>query len=113
MKKFLFTLSLMFLFTITLYNNEPFTANYSLILENPPYGYSPSGEPVIVAQGILRPNDNHRLPEFVDCPHPKFILIWEIRGRVVKYSIPTEVVENYDVIAKPLSFEVYEKSSGQ
>uniref|UniRef100_A0A6M3L1E5 Uncharacterized protein n=1 Tax=viral metagenome TaxID=1070528 RepID=A0A6M3L1E5_9ZZZZ len=107
MKKFLITLSLMFLFLITLHNNEPFTASYAVILENPPVGYSPSGNPVIVAQGILRPNENHQLPEFVDCPDPVLIFIWEIEGHVIKYRIPSEAVQYFDIIAQPLSFKSY------
>ena len=111
MKKFLITLSIMFLFMITLHNNEPFTAQYSVILENPPYGYSPSGDPVIVAQGILRSDESHTLSDFVDCPDPSFVIVWDINGRVSKYQLAPEILESCDVIARPLSFTLYGKGS--
>ena len=111
MKKLLLTICLIFTI-IMLQNNMGFEARYDLILENPPIGYSPSGDPVIVAQGILAPGQQHEIGEFKDCPDPVFKIVWTVGDQVIKYEVPP-LTKNWRVIVlKPLSFSLFSNLRG-
>ena len=106
MKKLLLTICLIFTI-IMLQNNLGFEARYDLILENPPIGYSPSGDPVIVAQGKLDPGQQHEIGEFKDCPDPVFKIVWAVGDQVIKYQVPQLSEKWFMVILKPLSFSLF------
>lgn len=92
---------------VMLQNNLGFEARYDLILENPPVGYSPSGDPVIVAQGTLTPGQRHEIGEFKDCPDPVFKIIWTVGNQVIKYQAPPLNDKWRVIVLKPLSFSLF------
>ena len=107
MKKFILSVCMVLLLVIAVDNDTDFKVQYSLILENPPIGYSPFGDPVIVAQGILDTGKTHVIGSFKDCPNPEFRILWETEDRVVQnYEIPIELNNCDLLVLSPQSFTV-------
>jgi hypothetical protein len=106
-------------FALIMYNNSNVTMTYLVTLQNPPAEWNVEF-PVPVAGGELDPGEKHALPRGWDnWEMPEYLIHWmhkpSVTGEIkweLKYLLPPETADKYDIISCPNEFMVIERGQG-
>ena len=109
-------LGFVLMFCLYVGNDFPVKMFYTVWLTNLPAEWNTNGAAMTMAGGEVNPGQIHQLPPDWDgaFKEPRFLFQWhdaETGGEKwsLEYLMPPELVEQYDLVCKPSSFEIHEK----